>query len=60
MIRPILGLFNLGGGEIVLILVLLSVLVLAALAILGMVFLILYCARKWSPRVPPSIQTSKS
>jgi hypothetical protein len=60
MIRPILALFNLGGGEIVLIIVLLSVLVLAALAILGMVFLILFLARKWSPRVAPPIQTGKS
>jgi len=60
MIRPILGLFNLGGGEIVLILVLLSVLVLAARANLGMVFLILYCGRICPPRVPRSIQTSNS
>ena len=60
MIGPLFGLFNLGGGEIVLILVLLSVLVLAALAILGLVFLILYFVRKSSTRVPPPVQSGKS
>jgi hypothetical protein len=58
-----LGLFNLGGGEIVLILILLSMLLIVPAALIGLIFLIIRLTRK-SSRTPssmqPPIQTSRS
>ncbi len=49
------GLLNLGGGEIVLILVLLCILAVIALAFFGLVFFIVRAAQKRSPPVPAAI-----
>ena len=50
MTPTMIGLFNLGGGEIVLILFLLAILVLVPAAIIGLIFLIIHLTR--SPSKP--------
>ena len=52
MPHPILALFNLGGGEIVLILILLAVLVVAV-AVVAVVILLVVRANKRKSELPP-------
>jgi hypothetical protein len=60
MTHPMFGLFNLGGGEIVLILILLSMLLIVPATLIGIIFLIVRLTRKAtnpaSPSGPPPIQ----
>jgi len=63
MTHSMFGLFNLGGGEIVLILCLLSMMLVVPAGIIGLVFTIIRITRKASSsssRVPPLIQTDRS
>jgi hypothetical protein len=59
-----LGLFNLGGGEIVLILALLAMLLVVPSVLAGVIFLIIRMSRKSgacaSALVPPPIQSGRS
>jgi hypothetical protein len=59
-----LGLFNLGGGEIVLILALLAMLLVVPAVLIGVIFLIIRMTRKRgcgaSAPVPPPIQSGGS
>ena len=64
MTYTMLGLFNLGGGEIVLILALLAMLLVVPAVLVGVIFLIIRMTRKsgWcaSGPAPPPIQTGRS
>jgi hypothetical protein len=57
------GLFNLGGGEIILILATLLILVAVPAVVVGIIFLIIRMNRKHgssvSPSAPPPIQGSR-
>lgn len=54
--RPItFALFNLGGGEIILLLVLLLVLGVVVLGVLGLIYLVVRVTQKRPPAVPPSL-----
>ena len=64
MTYTMLGLFNLGGGEIVLILALLALLLVVPSVLAGVIFLIIRMSRKSGPcasaPVPPPIQSGRS
>ena len=54
MTHVMLGLFNLGGAELVLILILLSILLIVPATVVGIVFLVMRLTRKTANPAPSS------